>query len=410
MKNDIDRLMLENDIDALLIMGPGQHNPVMVYLTGGGHLTSADLIQARGNPALLFHGAMERDEAAKSGLKTRSYDLYTNRDLDELNQFNPIESAAQRYVQMLQDAGISSGNVAIYGKIEIGTRFNVLQRVQALLPGIHFSGFVSDPIFMTAMMTKDELEVERIRKMGKITTEVVGKVARYLQSRTVKEETLFKENGEILTIGDVKGKINLWLAEAGVENPEGTIFALGHDAGVPHSQGDNAQAITLGRAIVFDIYPCEAGGGYYYDFTRTWCLGYAPPEVQQAYDQVKNVYDTLISELEFDKPFSHYQRRTCSLFGELGHPTIQSHPGTIEGYVHSVGHGLGLRLHEMPFSGANATPKEKLVPGCIFTIEPGLYYPDRNFGIRIEDSYYANPKGYFEKLAEFPYELVLKMD
>jgi len=48
-----------------------------------------------------------------------------------------------------------------------------------------------------------------------------------------------------------------------------------------------------------------------------------------------------------------------------------------------------------------------LIPGSIFTSEPGLYYPSRGMGVRIEDTYYARPDGTFEILAEFPKELVL---
>ncbi len=410
MKKDIDNLMQTNNIDALLVMGSGQHNPTMVYLTGGGHLTSADLIKPQGKKGILFHGSMERDEAAKSGLETRSYDSYPYKELKIAAQGDLCEQMALRYVRMFEDAGITRGNVAIYGQIEIGLKFSVLNRIQSLLPDLQFIGYLSDPILMTAMMTKDQDEIARIRKMGEVTTSVVGRVASFLQSCPVEGETLQKSGKQALTIGDVRRKINLWLAEEGVENPHGTIFSIGHDAGVPHSQGDDQQAITLGKTIVFDIYPCEAGGGYYYDFTRTWSLGYASPEVTAAYEHVKTVYDSIVAEVVVDQPFSHYQKRTCEMFEKLGHPTVLTNPATLEGYVHSLGHGVGLRLHEMPFSGATATPMEKLVPGSVFTIEPGLYYPERKFGIRIEDTYYVTADGTFEKLADYPYDLVLQMN
>ena len=51
MKSDLDAIMQAQNIDALLITGPAQHNPAMVYLTGCGHLTVADLIKKRGEPA-----------------------------------------------------------------------------------------------------------------------------------------------------------------------------------------------------------------------------------------------------------------------------------------------------------------------------------------------------------------------
>ena len=52
MKSDLDAFMQSNSIDAILIMGPAQHNPAMVYLTGGGHITRADLVLKRGESAI----------------------------------------------------------------------------------------------------------------------------------------------------------------------------------------------------------------------------------------------------------------------------------------------------------------------------------------------------------------------
>ena len=115
----------------------------------------------------------------------------------------------------------------------------------------------------------------------------------------------------------------------------------------------------------------------------------------------------MVSELTVNQPFRVYQGRTCDLFEEMGHPTLRSNPTTLEGYVHSLGHGLGLHVHEMPFSGSTATEQEKLVPGAVFTIEPGLYYPDKGMGVRLEDTYFVSEQGTIEKVVDFPMELVI---
>ncbi len=409
MKNEIDERMLPQGVDALFVVGPAQHNPAMVYLTGGGHLTNADLIKKQGQPPVLFFNSMERDEAAKSGLKTIGYDQYPFHQFLKDCKGDLTEATALRYEKMLSDCGITEGKIALYGTVEIGPKFAVLSRLQKRMPAIELVGYEIDPILMPAMMTKDEQELARIRNMGEITTAVVQRVADFLQSHPVRAEVLIKADGSPLTIGDVKAKINLWLAEAGAENPHDTIFAIGRDAGVPHSLGNPSDVLRLGKTIVFDIFPCEAGGGYHYDFTRTWCLGYAPEAEQKLYDEVKSVYDTLISELKPNEPFKTYQKRTCDLFEAQGHATIQNTPHIVQGYVHSIGHGLGLRVHEMPFCGATAGENEVLAPGSVFTIEPGLYYPDRGMGVRIEDTYFINDEGQAERMVEFPYDLVLPM-
>jgi Xaa-Pro aminopeptidase len=407
MKNDLDALMLEKDLDAILITGPGQHNPSMVYMTGIGNITNADLIKKRGEQAVLFHYPMERDEAARSGLKTKSLSDYNYEELLKQTNGDNLQAIVKRYHRMFDDLALTSGNVALYGRAEIGSNYAVFSALQKEIPGITLVGEINTSAMMLARMTKDEVEIGRIRNMGKVTTQVVGLVADFISSHPAKNGILVKSNGDPLTIGEIKAQINLWLSERGAENPEGTIFSIGQDAGVPHSSGNPGDVLKLGQTIVFDIFPCEAGGGYFYDFTRTWCLGYAPDDVMALYDNVLSTYQTVISQLEVGKPFKRYQDLTCELFSSLGHPTIRENTRTETGYVHSLGHGIGLNIHERPWSGVNSDDKDCLVPGSVFTIEPGLYYPEKGMGVRLENSLWAHPDGQMEVLADYALDLVL---
>ena len=409
MKSDLDSLMQANELDAILVTGPGQHNPSMVYLTGGGHLTNADLIKKHGQEAVLFYNPMERDEAGRTGLKTKNLADYKLHELLKETGGDMIRATARRYKLMLTELGITTGRVALYGLSEVGTSFAVFSALQEELPGLSLIGETNNSVLMQAMGTKDSTEVERIRHMGEITTAVVAKTADFLTSHAVKDEVLVKPDGQPLTIGEVKRYINLWLAERGADNPEGTIFAIGRDAGVPHSTGTASDPLRLGQTIVYDIFPCEAGGGYYYDFTRTWCLGYAPDPVQALYQDVLEVYQQVTSEMRVGEACKQYQERTCELFEAKGHPTIKSDPAIQKGYVHSLGHGLGLHVHERPWFSAIATNTDRLDPGAVFTIEPGLYYPDQGMGVRLENSATVRPDGQIEVLADFPLDLVLPM-
>jgi len=410
MKSDLDTLMQSKNLDAMLIVGNADHNPPMYYLTGGGHISGATLIKQRGEEAVLFCNDMERDEAAKAGLKIIPYSTYNYEDLIKEAIGNPILASASRYKRMFTGQGVH-GRVGIYGNTELGSAFAVFTHLQKLMPEVELVGESNnDSLFMKAMETKDSAEVERIRKMGAVTTEVVRRTAEYLTSQAVRaDEVLLKDDNAPLTIGDVKARINLWIAELGAENPEGTIFAIGRDAGVPHSAGNPDDLLRLGQTIVFDIYPCEAGGGYFYDFTRTWSLGYTTPTAQELFDQVKAVYDRLRDEFDLNAPFKNYQRLTCELFEKNGHQTLLNTPAPVEGYVHSLGHGVGLNIHERPWSGLTATDDNILKPGVVFTSEPGLYYPEKGLGVRIEDTYTMRPDGKIEILAEYPYDFVLQM-
>jgi len=410
MKSDLDILMQTKNLDAIVVIGNGDHNPPMYYLTGGGHFGGATLIKKRGGESVLYCNDMERDEAAKSGLKILPYSTHNYEELMKEAGGNPTLASAIRFKRIFTDQGVH-GRVGIYGNAEVGSIFAVLMQIQKIMPEVELVGESdNDSVFMKAMETKEFTEVERIRRMGMVTTEVVRRTAEYLTSREVRaDDVLLKEDGTPLTIGNVKAKINLWIAELGAENPEGTIFAIGRDAGVPHSAGNPEDLLRLGQTIIFDIYPCEQGGGYFYDFTRTWSLGYATPEAQDLYNQVKAVYDRLREEFDLNAKLKDYQRLTCELFEKNGHQTPLNTPAPVQGYVHSLAHGVGLNIHERPWSGLTSTDDNILKPGVVFTSEPGLYYPEKGMGARIEDTYWVRPDGSIEALAEYPYDFVLDM-
>lgn len=400
MKSDLDALMQSRSLDAMIVLGNAEHNPPMYYLTGGGHVNKAVLVKKRGEAPVLYCNAMERDEAEKSGLKV--IPLRTG----------AMEDLAKRPKEILTECGVTAGRVGMFGHTDLGMALHIAGRIKTELPELELVGEnQEDSIFMYAMESKDEREVERIRRVGRVTAAVVDKVREYLTSRDVREdEVLLKEDGSPLTVGDVHSKIRLWTSELGAELPSGFIFAIGRDAGVPHSSGNPADLMRLGQTIVFDFYPAEAGGGYYYDFTRTWSLGYAAPEAQKLFDEVKTVYEKVVENIDMNAAFKDYQKFVCDAFNANGHKTPMHTEGVLtEGYVHSLGHGIGLNLHERPWSRHTVSDDNRLKPGAIFTIEPGLYYPEQGMGFRIEDSYWMRPDGSVEKLADYPYDFVLPM-
>lgn len=409
MKSDLDALMQARNLEAILITGPASHNPPMVYLTGGVHVTVADLIKVRGAAPILYHQTMERDEAARTGLALQDYAGFEYGKLIKQCNGDAIQASAVLYQKMLTDQGITSGRLAVYGQSDAGNAYAIFSALQKLMPDLTVVGEAGNSLLLLARLTKSADEIERVRRMGQVTIAVVDQVAEFLTSHSVEAGVLIKPDGHPLTIGDVKNRINLWLAERGVENPEGTIFSIGRDAAVPHSVGNPADLLRQGQTIVFDIYPCEAGGGYFYDLTRTWCLGYAPDETYKLYEDVLTVFHQVLSEMVPGAFYPDYHARACDLFEELGHPTLRTNPRSTDGFVHGLGHGVGLDIHERPLYGNNATQDDCLSPGAVVTIEPGLYYPERGIGVRLEDTLWVDPEGGIRPLAEYPLDLVLPM-
>ncbi len=156
---------------------------------------------------------------------------------------------------------------------------------------------------------------------------------------------------------------------------------------------------------MFDLFPCEAGGGYFYDFTRTWCLGFAPDEALAFYEDVRSVYRSIVSSLQLNLPFWQLQKKACEAFESKGHKSILNNPLTETGYVHSLGHGLGLHIHEKPFASLQTHTDSISSPPGVFTLSL-LYDPQKGMGVRLEDTWLAKADGSF-RMAEFPRDLIL---
>ncbi|NJL95918.1 MAG: aminopeptidase P family protein [Anaerolineae bacterium] len=187
------------------------------------------------------------------------------------------------------------------------------------------------------------------------------------------------------------------------------IFAQGRDAGVPHSRGEAEQPLQAGQTLIFDLFPRPVGGGYYHDMTRTWCLGHAPEHVQRDFGFVLSVFHRSLEEIQLGRRTSEVDKLVCEWMEAAGHPTRLNSPATQEGYVHSLGHGIGLEIHEHPGVSQFSSDKVVFEAGHVVTIEPGVYYPSRGYGIRVEDALYLDTNGDLINLTDCPYDLVIPL-
>ena len=408
MKQDLDRLMLERGLDALWITGPANHNPALVYFTGIANITRAEIIKKRGEPPVLFHYPMEREEAARTGLRCRNLNEYRLDEILKEAGGNPAKAGAIRMARIFREMGVR-GRVAVCGNVELSSAYALLAELPTQSPDVLLTGEGEDPILLRARATKTPEEIERIRSIGTVSTAVIAETAEFLASHSAKGNVLVGRDGERLTVGRVKAFIRRRLAEHGAEAPEGIIFAQARDAAIPHSTGTDSEPVETGKTIVFDLFPCEMGGGYFYDVTRTWCLGFAPEEAERLYRQVLQVYMDAEGRVRAGMPANQVQPSVCALFESMGHPTIRSDPQTERGYVHTIGHGLGLNVHESPSFFYADSNRDVLQSGAVFTIEPGLYYPERGMGVRLENTVWIRPDGAAEVVAPYPMELVIPL-
>ena len=113
MKSDLDAIMQARNLDAFIVFGNAENNPPMYYLTGGGHVSHATIIKKRGEEPVYFFNDMERDEAAKSGLKLIPYTTYDYNEMMKQADNNQLLASAMRYQRMFADA-VSYTHLDVY--------------------------------------------------------------------------------------------------------------------------------------------------------------------------------------------------------------------------------------------------------------------------------------------------------
>lgn len=407
MKADLDRLMRERELDAIIVTGGEEFNTARYYLTNGAHITHGAVFKLRDEPALLVCNRMELEEATKSGLNVLTDVELGYYDRLQESENDSIRATALHWSDVLNRLGLRAGRIGLYGTWQINKTIALYQQLGAALSAYEFVTEARATLIEEAMLTKDADEIRRLKSVAQRTNEVMAVAWDTIASLRADGEFVVDEADRRVTIGDIKGLLRRELMARGLEDTN-MIFAQGRDAGFPHSRGEAEMPLQIGQTIVFDLFPRELGGGYHHDMTRTWCIGYAPPEVQATYDTVMAAFDISVEAFGVHKPTHLMQEAVLDYYESKGHPTARSHPDTMAGYMHSLGHGLGIDIHESP-SISHLRRDDVFQIGNVLTIEPGLYYPERGFGLRVEDSFVVDENGELVSLTPFRKDLVIPL-
>jgi Xaa-Pro aminopeptidase len=138
--------------------------------------------------------------------------------------------------------------------------------------------------------------------------------------------------------------------------------------------------------------------------TRTYVVGDVPDELAEWHRLCKEALDRAVGDVRPGVTCKSVYDGSCEIFEAAGYPTQRTKRAgeTLdEGFFHSLGHAVGLEVHELPVLGM--VGHEMLLPGEVFAVEPGLYRPGFG-GCRLEDLVVVTETG-AEKLTSFPYDL-----
>jgi len=255
-------------------------------------------------------------------------------------------------------------------------------------------------LFADLRRVKTEQEISYIETTQRAVEEACAHAVRILRESGVSVDGTLLHEGEPLTSERLRFEIDTELLRRGCA-ASGTITAGGAQTADPHERGHGP--LKAGDPIILDIFPADKTTRYYADMTRTFVKGEPGEELQKMYDAVLESQEAALAMIGPGVNGRDIHKKVSDILHEAGYKTFvhDQRPGEPlqEGFIHGTGHGVGLEIHESP---RVSIADEKLIPGDVVTIEPGLYYR-RIGGIRIEDLVVVTENG-CRNLTNFPKE------
>ncbi|MGI5925557.1 MAG: M24 family metallopeptidase [Thermacetogeniaceae bacterium] len=214
-------------------------------------------------------------------------------------------------------------------------------------------------------LVKDESEIALLKEAGAITASAFRYILGEVHPGQTEQE--------------IAGMLEFFMRRQGSGPPAfETIIASGKRGALPHGTA-SAKKVQRGEFITMDLGATYQG--YAGDLTRTICLGTVSDKQREIYELVKEAQQRGIDAVRAGVRAEEVDSVVRRFFEQYGYA---------EYFMHSLGHGVGLAVHEEPRLAKGQDTI--LEPGMVITIEPGLYIPDWG-GVRIEDTVLVKEDG-----------------
>ncbi len=340
------------DLDAFLVTAPIHHR----YLCGFSG-SSAHLILAREWTRFLTDGR------------------YTEQSAHEVREAEieivegPLRHALGDHLENWWKVGFEGGRLTVAE----------LQLLEEECPGITWVP-VNDCLERLRSV-KDEHEIASLRGAADLACDVLHHVAAGITSDSREREIA----------GDLEG----WLRRRGSEGSAfEPIVVSGPNSSRPHGKSTD-RIIGEGECLTIDFGAIL--NGYHSDLTRTFVTGVPAEEFATWREVLDEAMEAALAAMEPGVPCQELDREARAVIDAAGFG---------EYFVHNLGHGIGLEVHEGP--RLSRTSADSLAVGMVFTIEPGIYVPGRG-GMRIEDDVLMTDSGP-EVLTRFSRSLTLPQE
>ena len=378
LRSDVDVVLAENGANALLLYSESFKDVNMYYLTKFLAPDPFILLKKIGEAPTIVINQMEFPRAKEESIikDVRSYADY--------NYLEIVKAAAEPHIGVMKFiASVVKKELSENATIGVSHRFQSL-----IADTLRREELNIKPIFNLiekARETKEPDEINEISALQEITEKVATEAINLIASCEADSEgtLIHKEDGkkQPLTAGKVKSLMGRHFIDHGCVM-EGLIVACGPKSANPHYAGKPDDELKENQPIIIDIFPQNLRKRYLTDMTRTVVRGKAPKEIRNMFDTVIEARSACLDALHAGVLGSEMFNLCCDVFERAGYETIRGGKRIDKGFTHSLGHGVGLEVHEYP--SMSEVYRLPLKEHSIVTVEPGLYDPNVG-GVRVED-------------------------
>jgi Xaa-Pro aminopeptidase len=374
--------------------------------------------------SLLIYGDTERSAALRHELPLAIIDPFLFAIVDGRRHFPASILARERIAAVAPDAELhDAGELGFYELLESGMSWTEIDLelasraadrmgVTKALVDPEFPLLVADRLradgielapdaetFQARRRVKSPGELEGIRRAQRAAEAGMAAAAALMRRAVTDGDTLMVE-GEALTAESVRAALREACAARGAPAPPDAIVAsvwqgFGHEPG--------SGPLPAGLPIQVDIAPRDERSACWADMTRTFVVGDVPEGVRAQEELVREAIERARAATRPGIRGHDLHALACDVFEAAGHRTQRTGPGDdpSEGFQFSLGHGVGLEVHERPSLGLSG--RDPLVAGDVVAVEPGLWERELG-GVRFEDLLLVTDDG-CETLTDYPYDL-----
>jgi Xaa-Pro aminopeptidase len=248
---------------------------------------------------------------------------------------------------------------------------------------------------------KSDLELAGIRRAQRAAENGMAVAERLIHGAEQRDGHLHAD-GQLLSAERVRAAIRAACAQAGAPAPPDIMVTSLYASG-GHDPGSGP--LPAGLPIQIDLWPCDEASGCWADMTRTFVCGEISGEVAAVRDVVREALEAARAAARPGITGEELYGSAAEVVERAGYPTQRTQKAgesLTEGFYFSLGHGVGLEIHEAPLLGLSS--RERLVAGDVIAIEPGVEGLPGLGGVRYEDLLLITEHG-SETLTRFPYEL-----